>query len=88
MQLEISWIHTGAFSIAHAKTLTAYTTSYFQGLLARSAPALYCGSGAEEGIAFRPEEVMVLGFEWEKRGRMKVLRMEVRMKSWEWVWEA
>ena len=28
---------------------------------------------------------MVLGFEWEKRGRMKVFRREVRMKSGVWV---
>jgi len=53
----------------------------------RSAPASNFGAGAEEGIAFRPEEVMVLGFECEKRGRMKVFRREERMKSGEWVWE-
>lgn len=72
--------YTGALFTAHANILTAYTASYFHSLLVFSAATSYFGGGADDGMAFRPAEVMVLGFEWEKRGRMKVFKRE-RMKS-------
>jgi hypothetical protein len=64
-----------AFSTAHWKTVTEYGAEHFQGLDERSNSAVSkLLGGKEEGIAFRPVEVMAVGLEAEKRGRMMVWR--------------
>ena len=67
---------TEACSAAQRNTVTEYTASYFHGLDEGSISAASKRlGGADVGIAFRPEEVIALGFDLEKRGRMTDCRM-------------
>jgi hypothetical protein len=69
-------------STAQEKMVSEYGFEYFQGLEERdrSLTSNFLG-GAEEGIAARPEEVMVSGLDFWKSGRMKDWRMVVAIKS-------
>jgi len=44
----------------------------------------YFGCGPDEGIAFLPAAVTVLGLDFEKSGLMKDCRRNWMIKSWEW----
>lgn len=62
---------TDAYFTAHENTVTECGASYLQGFEARSSAPISCFlEGAEVGIAFLPVEVMVSGFDLEKRGRI------------------
>jgi hypothetical protein len=67
---------------AQEKMVSEYGFEYFQGLEERS---ISLGSnflgGAEVGIAARPEDVIVFGFDFWKSGRIKDWRMVVVIKS-------
>jgi len=79
-------ISSEAFSTAHWKTVTEYGAEYFQGLDERSNSAVSnLLGGMEEVIAFRPVEVMAVGLEAEKRGRMMVWRRYVTMNEGVWI---
>jgi hypothetical protein len=69
-------------STAQEKTVSEYGFSYFQGLEERSISlrSNFFG-GAEEGIAARPEDVIVLGFDFWKSGLIKDWKMVAVMKS-------
>ena len=74
-------------STAQEKIVSEYGLVYFQGLEERDISLMsnFFG-GAEEGIAARPEEVMVSGFDFWKSGRMKDWRMVVVMNSGALIW--
>jgi hypothetical protein len=61
---------TSTFSTAHRNTTTLSGLSYFQGLAPLSkSPTWFFFGGAEDGIAARPEAVIVAGLEEEKSER-------------------
>jgi hypothetical protein len=62
---------TGMLRTIHRIMLIEYTAEYFQGFRDRSnssVPVFF--TGADEGIAFRPVDVKVSGFEVVNRGRI------------------
>jgi len=72
---------TEAFSTAQQNTVTEYISWYFQGFEERSrSAASNRRGGADEGMALRPDGVMALGLDFEKRGRVKDFRMNSTMK--------
>jgi hypothetical protein len=61
---------TDALSTQNSRTAKEYGDSYFHGLFACSAVKSWCFGGAVDGMALRPLEVMVLGRDFENKGRM------------------
>lgn len=79
---------TEAFATAHSKTVTVYTSRYFQGLSRFSASTSNRFGGSLDAMAFLPLSVTVLGRLLENRGRIKPCKRYSTINAGLLVWLA